>query len=92
LFVAVESKEEDGTDVFEIYTLDLDDFSPVIKGPILSYSWDKVRSWRSGKHDSQMLAFHARGSSAKEKINLNEILIMYMMHGGNLYCWADNGT
>ena len=38
-----------------------------------------------------MLGFHVRGSSSKEKINLNEILICYMLHGTNLWMWADNG-
>jgi hypothetical protein len=38
-----------------------------------------------------MLALHCRSSSKKEKINLNEILILYMVHGANLYSWADNG-
>ena len=52
LFIAVESKEEDGTDVFEIYSLDLDEDNPVIVGPIFSYAWSEVRSFRSGKHDS----------------------------------------
>jgi hypothetical protein len=52
LYIAVESKEEDGTDVFEIYWLNLDQDNPVIQGPILAYPWSKVRSFRSGKHDS----------------------------------------
>ena len=38
-----------------------------------------------------MLGLHVRGSSSKEKINLNEILICYMLHGTNLWMWADNG-
>ena len=52
LYIAVESKEDDGTDIFEIYSLNLDLDNPVIEGPILSYPWSKVRSFRSGKHDS----------------------------------------
>ena len=41
--------------------------------------------------NKQINAFHARGSSAKEKINLNKVLICYMMHGTSLYIWTNNG-
>ena len=36
-----------------------------------------------------MVAFHARSSSVKEKINLNKSLIFYMMHGTTL--WSQMG-
>jgi len=32
-----------------------------------------------------LVAFHARSSSVKEKINLNKSLIVYMMHGTTLW-------
>ena len=39
-----------------------------------------------------MTKFHVRSSSKKEKINMNEILICYMLHGTNLFAWSDNKT
>jgi len=88
LYIAVESIEPDGSDVFEIYTIDLDKAYPTVEGPIFKYSWDAVDSFCC---EGAMLAFHCRSSSKKEKINLNEILICYMLHGTNLYMWADDG-
>ena len=80
-----------GIDIFEMYHLDLDLENPTIEGPILTYTFSYVRSFWKGRNDSQSLGFHCRGSSRKEKINLKEILITYMLHGTNLYMWADNG-
>ena len=90
LYIAVESKDEkeNGTfeDVFEVYHLDLDDDNPRITKPIFKYPFKLVGE----DYNSEMLGFHVRGSSIKEKINLNEILIFYMMHGKNLWYFAQN--
>ena len=89
LYIAVESKEEaNGSNIFEIYFIDLDLPYPTVEGPLFQYPWDAVNSFNC---DSSMIAFHCRSSSKKEKINLNEILICYMLHGPNLYMWADDG-
>jgi hypothetical protein len=32
-------------------------------------------------------SFHARGSSEKEKIDLNKKLLLFMMHGSELWCY-----
>jgi len=58
---------------FEKYHLDLDSPNPTIEGPLLRYSFDKV-----GGH--QLTGYHVRGSSHKEKINLNKALITFMLH------------
>jgi hypothetical protein len=52
-------------DHFEIYTIDLDSHFPEVQGPILRYSFEKVSAF-------QAKGFHVRGSSRKEKINLNK--------------------
>lgn len=33
------------------------------------------------------MAFHVRGSSKKEKINLNKKLIIFILHGDKLWAW-----
>lgn len=63
---------------YEIYQIDLDSSDPSLIGPLIRYSFDEVG------HE-QMVAFHARSSSVKEKINLNKSLIFYMMHGTTLW-------
>ena len=35
-------------------------------------------------------SFHARASSHKEKINLNKVLLFFMMHGDTLYCFSND--
>jgi len=66
--------------------MDLDDDNPTIMGPILQYPFSVLGDTKT----SMMTGFHVRGSSIKEKINLNEITICYMLHGENLWMWADN--
>lgn len=39
--------------------------------------------------NEEIKGFHVRGSSSKEKINLNRSLIVYIMHGSNLYAWVE---
>lgn len=60
-FVTVETKEQN----FEVFTIDFDAMDPVVTGPILKYPFSKV----DGK---QIKGIHVRGSSRKEKINLNK--------------------
>lgn len=61
-----------------MYQIDLDSTDPKLIGPLIQYSSDEV-------DHKQMVAFHARSSSVKEKINLNKSLIFYMMHGTTLW-------
>jgi len=68
--------------------LNLDEDEPMIQGPILRYPFSQVGII----NESIMTKFHVRASSVKEKINMNEILICYMLHGTNLWTWSDNGT
>ena len=84
LYIAAETED----DFFEFFHLDLDDDNPMLNGPILRYSYSKV----GGEYSSVLKGFHVRGSSKKEKINLNEILIFYMLHGTNLWSWSDNAS
>ena len=74
LYVALETTDE----YFKVYQIDLDSTDPKLFGPLISYSFDKVDHKR-------MVAFHARSSSVKEKINLNKSLIFYMLHGTTLW-------
>jgi hypothetical protein len=58
----------------------MDDEDPRITSPIFKYSFDDV--------DGALLnGFHARGSSSKEKINLNKRLMIFMQHGSTLWAW-----
>jgi hypothetical protein len=84
LYIAAETKD----DHFEFFHIDLDHDNPMINGPILRYSYDLVGE----NYESCLKGFHVRGSSKKEKINLNEILIFYMLHGTDLWSWSDNGS
>lgn len=77
LYIVLETIDQ----YFEVYQIDLDSSDPKLLGPIVKYSFDEVG-------DKPLLAFHARSSSAKDKINLNKILIIYMMHGTTLYSKA----
>ena len=65
----------------EIFHIDLDSADPVVNGPIFKYSMNQV-------NNSTITSFHVRGSSAKEKINLNKQLMIYVMHGHHLYGWV----
>ena len=69
---------------FEIYHIDLDSSDPRIKC-IHSYPFSEV----GGK---KIVNFHCRGSSHKEKINLNQLLVCYMLHGDDLYCWVQGNA
>jgi hypothetical protein len=60
----------------------------MVQGPILRYPFLNV----GFINQSIMSNFHVRASSVKEKINMNEIMICYMLHGTNLWTWSDNGT
>lgn len=67
---------------YEVYNVDLDSMNPYLEGPILRYSYGEVGN-------QELLSFHVRASSRKEKINLNKALIFFMMHGGTFYGWCD---
>ena len=51
-----------------------------VEGPLLEYSVDDV-------DDGRLIAFHARSSSNKEKINLNKNLMAFMLHDQKLFYW-----
>lgn len=53
---------------------------PKVNGPILRYPFDKVGS-------KGVIGFHVRGSSSKEKINLNKKLLIFTLHGSDLWSW-----
>jgi hypothetical protein len=71
-------------DQFEIMHLDMDDPNPRLRS-VFKYSFDVVGG-------QAIEAFHCRGSSHKEKINLNEMLVVYIMHGTDLYYWVQGNT
>lgn len=54
-------------------------------GPILSYPYSAVDS-------EAVVGFHARGSSRKEKINLNKQTMVFMLHGNKLVGWDGTGV
>lgn len=56
---------ETNDDNYAIYTIDLDSDEPYVEGPILQYSFMTVKN-------EIACGFHVRGSSRKEKINLNK--------------------
>lgn len=70
-------------DHFEVYHIDLDSSEPKLNGPIVRYSFDHV-------DDEPLKGFHARGSSHKEKINLNKSLMFFMIHGDTLWAWKSS--
>lgn len=79
MYTIVETYQEE----FQIYHIDLDSPDPRLQGPVFEYSFDLV--------DGKLLqSFHVRGSSKKEKINLNKVLICYMMHGTTLWAVTQN--
>lgn len=43
----------------------------------------------SVKHQ-KVRGFHVRGSSHKEKINISDMLVAYIMHGDDLWCYVQN--
>lgn len=79
-YCVCETKDE----MFEIYNIDLDSSDPLISKPILSYSFSEVES-------EHVNGFHARGSSRKEKINLNKQTMVFMLHGKKLVAWDGSG-
>jgi len=83
MYIHTETKDNK----FQIFRINLDSDDPVVEGPNFEYSTQDLDG-----PNNEINAFHVRGSSAKEKINLNKDLICYMMHGTNLYAWTDNGN
>jgi hypothetical protein len=71
---------ETNNQMFEFYNIDLDSPDPVIVGPLLKYPFAKVDS-------NKVTGFHTRGSSRKEKINLNKQTMCFMLHGEILVGW-----
>ena len=69
-------------DYYNIYRIDLDAREPFLIGPILRYSFQEV-------NNDELKSFHVRGSSKKEKINLNKQLMIFVMHGNTLYNWVN---
>tara|TARA_B110000285_G_C14900003_1_gene502770 strand:+ start:178 stop:591 length:414 start_codon:yes stop_codon:yes gene_type:complete len=67
---------------YEVYNVDLDSVNPYLEGPVLKYSFESVKN-------QELLSFHVRASSRKEKINLNKALIFFMMHGHTFYGWCE---
>lgn len=65
----------------KILHVDLDDDNPKIN-LVFSYPRQRVRN-------KALINFHVRGSSAKEKINLNESLMCFMLHGTTLFVWRE---
>ena len=61
-------------DHYEVYTVNLDDPDPYLEGPLLKYSFSEVENTttKGTKHNNQIKRFHVRGSSKKERVNLNK--------------------
>ena len=76
---------ETDNDTFEIYNINLDSSDPRVKEPIFKYSFDDVGG-------SLLKGFHVRGSSVKEKINLNKKLMLFMQHESTLWAWKYGDT
>ena len=66
-------------DFFEVFHVDLDHGDPKVSEPILKYPFSLV----GGKGVTN---FHVRGSSYKEKINLNKKLLIFILHESDLWC------
>ena len=64
----------------EIYRVNLDDPNPIVMGPILQYPFMDVES-------KAITGFHVRGSTEKEKINLNKVLTILILHEDSLFLW-----
>ena len=75
LFIICENKEE----YFAIYQINLDDLNPKLK-TVLTYKFSEVDS-------NQVQGFHVRGSSAKERINLNKVMMCYILHGSDMFVY-----
>ena len=76
LYVITETREE----TFATYHIDLSLEQPRVSEAIFEYPLASV----GGK---AVTSFHVRGSSDKEKINLNKKLLLFMMHGSDLWCY-----
>ena len=68
-------------DNYELFNIDLDSSDPCIKR-IFKYSFEQVGG-------QLVKGFHVRGSSHKEKINISDRLIVYILHGNTLYQYVE---
>ena len=70
--------------LFKVYNINLDSDYPKLEDPILTYPFDLVGS-------ESVTGFHCRGSSHKEKINLNKQTMVFMLHEEQLIGWPGQG-
>ena len=66
---------------FKIFTVNLDHENPKLLS-LFKYPMSSVKS-------KLVIDMHVRGSSSKEKINLNKVLMCFMLHENELYAWKD---
>lgn len=60
--------------------MDLNEINPRIdETPILKYSFDTIGQ------NNKLNAFHVRGSSSREIVNLNEHVLFFMQHGDSIW-------
>jgi hypothetical protein len=69
---------------FKVYNINMDSEFPQFEDPILTYPFEFVDS-------EAVTGFHCRGSSRKEKINLNKQTMVFMLHGQHLIGWNGLG-
>lgn len=94
LFFVCRSRKADNKNFYFVYYIDLDEgnrrenpkcnndnyYDAYNVQHLFEYSAESV-------DEKELLSIFARGSSAKEKIDIGEQLIIFMLHQGKLYSW-----
>lgn len=65
-----------------MFQINLDSSDPYVRSEF-RYSMNSVEH-------QKVRGFHVRGSSHKEKINISDMLVAYIMHGDTLWCYVQN--
>ena len=73
-----------------MYTLDLDNLNFFKKQEESHYSFKLIFEYDDNYVEKKpLLDIVVRGSSRKEVIQLNQKLIIFLLHDGNVYSWID---
>ena len=76
--------------VYKMYTLDLDNLNFYKDNKNIHYRFQKLFEYEDDYVNFKELKdIHVRGSSRKEVIQLNQKLIIFMLHDGDIYSWID---
>ena len=75
---------------YMMYTLDLDKLNFFKDNKNVHYSFELLFQYEDDYvHSKELKDIHVRGSSRKEVIQLNQKLIVFMLHDENIYSWID---